>query len=183
VRVEPLVAERWADFERLFGPRGACAGCWCMFFRQTRKEFEAGKGEANRLAMKAIVEGGEAPGLIAYDGEEPVGWCAVAPRERYSALQRSRNLKPVDEQPVWSVVCFFVAKSHRGRGVTVALLGAAAEYVREQGGMIVEGYPAVAEKELPPVWAYIGVKRAFEKAGFTEVARPSDKKVIMRRYL
>lgn len=178
----PLTVDRWHDFERLFGPRGACAGCWCMFFLQTRKDFEANKGEANREAMRARVAAGEVPGLLAYDGDEPVGWCAVSPKERFTTLQRSRWMKPVDDQPVWAVPCFFVAKAYRRKGVTVGLLEAAATYVKAQGGTILEGYPSDQPAAVADVWAYTGLAGAFRKAGF-ETVYTNGKRSIMRRNL
>jgi GNAT superfamily N-acetyltransferase len=179
----PVTSERWDDFAKLFGPRGACSGCWCMHFRLSPKEFSAGKGESNRQAMKAIVDSGAAPGLLAYVDGEPAGWCALAPREAYPRLERSRTLKPVDDQPVWSVTCFFVAKPYRRQGLSVALLNAAADYVRDQGGHILEGYPDVPGGALPDPFVFKGIASAFAKAGFTEVARPSATRAIMRRYL
>ncbi|MCH7859466.1 MAG: hypothetical protein IID14_07170 [Candidatus Marinimicrobia bacterium] len=96
----PVTPDRWQDFEQLFGDRGACGGCWCMWLRLKRSEYDAQKGAGNRRAMQAIVDSGEIPGLLAYDGDQPVGWCAVGLREVYPLLQRSRTLKPVDDQPV-----------------------------------------------------------------------------------
>ncbi|MBN2170907.1 MAG: GNAT family N-acetyltransferase [Candidatus Krumholzibacteriota bacterium] len=155
-----------------------------MWYRQSRREFEARKGEGNRRSMQALVAAGEEPGLLAYAGGEPVGWCAVAPRERYPRLAGSRILKPVDGQPVWSVVCFFVRKDWRGRGVTRALLDAAVDFVRARGGRIVEGYPVEPKKgRLPDAFAYHGLATAFRKAGFREVARRSPTRPIMRRRL
>jgi hypothetical protein len=92
----PVNAGRWSDLEELFGERGACGGCWCMFWRLPRKEFDAGKGAGNKRALKKIVKDSNQPGIIAYVGKEPVGWCSVAPREQFIALERSRILKPVD---------------------------------------------------------------------------------------
>jgi GNAT superfamily N-acetyltransferase len=182
VEFEPLTRDRWADFERLFGANGACGGCWCMWFRQSNKEFEAAKGEANRLAMKALVDGGEEPGILAYVDGEPAAWCALAPRSSYGRLARSRILKPVDEQPVWSVVCFFVDRRFRGRGLTVGLLAAAAEHVRRRGGPLLEGYPVEPRKaRAPSVFMFHGLASAFTRAGFTEVGRRSETRPIMRR--
>jgi GNAT superfamily N-acetyltransferase len=183
--VRPLTPERWPDFEALFGPRGAYGGCWCMFFRLPRKDFTAGcadRGAGNRRAMRALVRGGAVPGLLAYDGEVPVGWCALAPREDYGGLARSRIAKPIDDRPVWSATCFFVARTHRRRGVTVALLNAAAKHVAAQGGRILEGYPTTGSTGAwADVTAYHGTVAAFEKAGFKEVARPSRTRAVMRR--
>src|SRR3954454_12233698 len=105
ITYRPLTPERWDDFATLFGPRGACGGCWCMTWRLPRSQFNEQKGDANRRAMKRIVAKGPPPGILAYDGKTPVGWRAVAPREVYAALERSRVLKPIDDQPVWSVSC------------------------------------------------------------------------------
>ena len=155
-----------------------------MFWRQTKREFERRKGAANREAMKSLVDCGEVPGLLAYRGEEPVGWCSVAPRERFGRLDRSRILKPVDEKPVWSVVCFFVDRRHRRRGLSAAILCAAVEYVRERGGAVVEGYPVEPRKEsVPDVFVSTGLARAFAAAGFVECARRSETRPIMRYYI
>lgn len=177
----PLTPERWADLESLFGQRGACGGCWCMCWRLPRKQFQAGKGEGNRQAFFHVVEAGPAPGVLAYRGGAPAGWCAVAPRSEYPALERSRVWKAVDDEPVWSVSCFFVAKEYRRQGLSVRLLEAACAYARSQGASVVEGYPLEPEKGLQPdVFVWTGLVSAFRKAGFTEVARRSPTKPIMR---
>src|SRR6185312_8724909 len=137
----PLTTERWADLETLFGPRGACGGCWCMTWRLTRSEYERNKGESNRLAFRTIVESGVPIGLLAYCEREPVGWCAIAPRESFPTLDRSRILKRIDDEPVWSVVCFFVKRGYRRSGVSTRLLRAAVDFACERGAQIVEGYP------------------------------------------
>ena len=182
IEYHALTADRWPDFECLFGDNGACGGCWCMWFRLANREFEAAKGEGNRAAMRALVEAGEEPGILAYVDGEPAAWCALAPRERYGRLARSRVLKPVDDEPVWSVVCFFVDRRHRGRGLTVGLLDAAAEHARRRAATLLEGYPVEPRKErAPPVFMYHGLVSAFRRAGFTEVARRSETRPIMRR--
>lgn len=176
-----LTPERWLDFERLFGKRGAAGGCWCMWWRLPGKEFDAGKGEGNRRAMKAIVDAGRVPGLLAYHRGQPVGWCAVAPRAEYVRLERSRILARVDEEVVWSAVCFYVAKSYRRKGVALRLLKAAVEYVRSRGGKIVEGYAVEPKKSsTPDLFAYHGLASMFRSAGFKEVARRSETRPIMR---
>lgn len=142
----PVNAGRWHDFETLFGERGACAGCWCMWWRIRRSEFEKNKGEKNKKAMRSIILGGEVPGILAYWDGQPVGWCSVAPRDQYSVLERSRILKPLDSRPVWSVVCFFIDKRFRKQGLTVNLLKAATIYVKQNGGNLIEGYPVEPQK-------------------------------------
>jgi GNAT superfamily N-acetyltransferase len=177
----PLTPDRWRDLKDLFGERGAAGGCWCMWWRLTKKEFDAGKGEGNRKAMKAIVEEGRVPGILAYHRRRPVGWCSVAPRNEFPRLERSRILKPVDAQPVWSVVCFFIAKPYRRKGVAAALLEAAVKYVGSRGGKIVEGYALEPKKGTSPdVFAYHGPAALFRSVGFREVARRSETRPIMR---
>jgi hypothetical protein len=152
-----------------------------MWWRLTAKQFEQQKGEANRRAMKRIVRSGEIPGLLAYHDGEPVGWCSVAPREAYPRLDRSRILKRVDDHPVWSVVCFFVAKAYRRRGVMRSLIEAAIDYVGSQGGATLEGYPTEPKGERSPdLFLFHGVPSAFLEAGFVEVARRSKNRPIMR---
>jgi GNAT superfamily N-acetyltransferase len=181
---KPVTPDRWSDLEALFGPRGACAGCWCMYWRQTPSEFEQMKGEGNRLALQSLVEAGEEPGILAYAAGKPVGWVCVAPRRVFSTLERSRILKPVDEQPVWSVVCFFVAWQYRRKGVTVELLKAALEHAKRHGARIVEGYPVEPkDARSPDTFMYHGLASAFLKAGFTEVMRRSQTRPIMRKFL
>src|SRR5881409_2274338 len=116
-----LTPARWRDLEKLFGDRGACGGCWCMWWRLKRSQFERQKGQENRRALKAIVDSGETPGLLGYTRGEPIAWRAIAPRELYPVLERSRILKRVDDEPVWSIVCLFVARPFRRQGVTVLL--------------------------------------------------------------
>jgi len=177
----PLTPERWPDFEALFGARGACAGCWCMYWRLSRSQLTAQAGDGNRLNMHALVHTGEEPGILAYAGYQPVGWCAVGPRESFPTLGRSRILKPVDDQPVWSVVCFFVARLSRRQGLTVGLLKAAAEFAKKNGARIIEGYPVEPrEGKAPDVFVFTGLARAFQQAGFVEVARRSETRPIMR---
>ena len=180
----PLTPRRWDDLVALFGPRGACGGCWCMWWRLKHSHFERQKGEENKRGLKRIADSGQIPGLLAYADGEPVGWCSVAPREAYPRLGRSRILKRVDNQPVWSVVCFFVDKRFRRRGVTVKLLGAAVEHAEKHGAKIIEGYPVEPRKgSTPDPFAFTGLVSAFRKAGFVEVLRRSDTRPIMRCHI
>ncbi len=182
--IHPVTPDRWGDFARLFGKRGACGGCWCMYWRMTRSEFEKSKGAGNRRKMKRLIDSGHVPGVLAYVGEEPVGWCSVAPRAMFGSLDRSRILKPVDDKPVWSIVCFFVAKEYRRKKITVRLLEAACTYARKQGAKMIEGYAVEPKKsEMPDVFAFHGLAAAYREAGFTEVARRSPTRPIMRRKL
>ena len=179
----PVIHGRWNDLEQLFGVRGACGGCWCMLWRTSRKEFESSKGEGNKLAMKDIVESGEVPGILAYHEGKPVGWCSIGPRDRFPALSRSRILKPLDDRPCWSITCLFTEKSYRKKGLSIQILKAASGYAFSQGAELVEGYPVEpkSEKDVPPVFAWTGISGAYIQAGFTEVARRSPTRPIMRK--
>ena len=179
-----LTPERWKDLEVLFGERGACGGCWCMWWRLKRSQFEKQKGQENKKNFRKIVNSGEIPGLLAYANGQPIAWCSIAPREMYSVLERSRILKRIDDEPVWSVVCFFVAKPFRHKGVTLKLLKAAVKYAMECKAGIVEGYPVEPKKtSMPDAFAFTGLAATFHKAGFVEVLRRSETRPIMRCFI
>jgi len=180
---QPVTPERWRDLEALFGEHGAYGGCWCMWWRLTRSEFAKQLGQGNKEAFKRIVDAGEIPGLLAYADGRPVAWCSVAPRETFPALERSRTLKRVDDKPVWSIVCFFIAKSARRKGVMQKLLRAAVECARAHGAKIVEGYPVEPTGSLSGSSGFTGVVSTFRKAGFVEVLRRSKTQPIMRCYV
>jgi GNAT superfamily N-acetyltransferase len=182
LKFRPATAARWSDLEGLFGERGACGGCWCMFWRLPRKEWEAKRGSGNKNALRKIVANSRTPpGVLAYAGKEPIGWCAVAPRQEYVVLERSRILKSIDHQPVWSISCLFVKRPFRRQGVSTLLLQAAVELAAKKGAKIVEGYPVEPSMEkMPDPFLWHGVPSAFVAAGFTEVARPSKSRPIMR---
>lgn len=181
LQVQPATPDRWSDLEALFGARGACASCWCMWWRMKRAEFDRQRGEGTKEALKQLVAAGEPPGLLVYVDGKPVGWCSVGPRSVFSALERSRILKRVDDLPVWSVVCFFVSRPYRNQGLMARLLQEAVAYAAGHGAKIVEGYPVEPKKErMPDIYAYTGTASAFRKAGFSEVARRSETRPIMR---
>lgn len=186
--VVPATRERWEDLANLF--RGAPAsGCWCMYFRLRREEYGANirgrSGTTNKEAMRRVIEAGKEPGLLAYAGETPVGWCSVGPREEYEYLQQSKALFPVDDTPVWSIVCFFVRAGWRGKGIAKVLLDASIRYAREHGARVVEAYPSDPAKgkdgRLAEISAYTGVLPMYEALGFVKVAqRRKGGRTIMR---
>lgn len=152
-----------------------------MFWRIPRKQFEEQKGVGNRRALKKIVTKGRPPGVLCYVGTEVVGWCAVAPREEYIALERSRILKPVDDKPVWSVSCLFVKKPYRRKGISAKLLRAAVDFAKSHGAKTVEGYPTEPSNEkMPDPFLWHGIASSFVAAGFKEVVRRSSTRPIMR---
>lgn len=178
--IKPIKRNLWPDLEELFGLNGACGGCWCMFWKLRGKAYDVSRGSAARQMHKSLVDGGTVTGLLAYLDGEVVGWVAVEPRRAYEKLAHSRTLKPVDDEEVWSVTCFYVAKKYRKQGITVGLLEAAVEHVRSQGGKIVEGYPVDVEEQAAPPFIFTGTASAFRQAGFKEVARNSPTRPIFR---
>jgi GNAT superfamily N-acetyltransferase len=155
-----------------------------MWWRLKRAEFTAMGSAGRRAAMKELVEGGVVPGLLGYLDGRAVAWCSVAPREQFGRLNRSPVLRPLDNHPVWSIVCFFIHPDYQGRGLLRFMLDGAIEYVRGQGGRVIEAYPdQPRDKPRPPDQMYMGVPGVYARAGFVEVARPSRAKLIMRRYL
>jgi len=155
-----------------------------MWWRLKRSEFERQKGKKNKAALKKIVRSDQVPGILAYAEGEPIAWCSVGPRETYPALERSRVLKRIDDKPVWSVVCLFVARGFRRKGVSVRILKAAVDFAKKNGAKIVEGYPIEPKKgKWPDAFVWTGLPSAFLKAGFKEVHRGSPTRPIMRYFI
>ena len=181
---EPLTQGNWGKFEALFGPRGACGNCWCMFYRLSAPEFREGKFEdGNKQAMKEIVEAGRPAGIMALFEGEAVAWCAFAPREDYVKLSKSRVHKPIDDKAVWSIPCMFIHKDFRNNGVSVALLKGVVAWAEENGIKIIEAYPTIPTTErLPDSFAWIGLYKSFERAGFEIVDRKSPNRPMVRYY-
>ena len=155
-----------------------------MYWLTRGKAFGTGKGEPNKKAMKTLADAGKKPGLIGYLDGVPAAWCALSPREAYDRLEHSKTLARVDDKPVWSVVCFFVAKGHRKHGLGTRMLEAAADHARSRGAAILEGYPTdTAGGTLPDPFVFSGLAEIFLKAGFEEVARRSKSRPIFRKKL
>lgn len=182
---EPLTRQHWSAFTELFGAKGACGNCWCMSFRLSNREFEEGKAnDGNRDRMKALVWDDKPVGLLAFHQGKAIAWCAFAPREEFAKLQRSRVHKPIDALPVWSVPCFFVHKDYRRLGVSVALLKGLVAYARKQNIRVIEAYPVIpTQDKLPDVFAWIGLYRSFEDAGFEIADRTSKNRPMVRYYM
>jgi len=184
IKCRHLDKSRWKDFEELFGERGACGGCWCMSWRLKPKDYEMQKGTGNKKAMRKIINNNETPGIIAYLNKKPIGWCAVAPREEYIRLANSKVLARIDDKPVWSITCFFVAKPFRKMGISVELLKGVIKFCKRKKVKILEAYPTEPYSEnIPAVFAWTGIPSAFEKVGFKAVERRSPKRPIMRYYI
>jgi len=186
VKVVPATAERWKDLEALFGPNGAYSGCWCMYWRLKRGDFNKMKGEGRKTLLKNFTSNNQVPGLLAYIDDQSIGWCSIGPREDFTSLEKSRTLRRIDATPVWSIVCFFVAKPYRNKGILSKLLDGAVEYAEQQGAQVIEGYPIdlqthkLAGHTLKGCSGYMGVASIFRAAGFVKVAEANETQLIMR---
>ena len=178
--VHPVTKERWSDLVALFD-RPIVRTCFCMFYRKTGSG--TGVGSDNRKAMKALVNAGIVPGLIGYRDGAPVAWVSLGPREEYAKLRRSPIMKPVDDRPVWSIVCFFVDGEARGGGISERMLRAAVDHARSQGARLLEAYPVDSDGRSHPDDMYFGAKSMYDRAGFHEVARRRPTRPVVRRRL
>ena len=178
-----LSPDNFGDLEALFGrPGGSIVrGCWCMYYRRSGKT-DAWRDE-NREALRELACGDVSPGLVGYLGGTPVGWISLGPREDYLKLRRSSVMKPVDDTEVWSIVCTFVDKEHRGQGLQRRLLAAAIDYARDHGVRTLEAYPVDKAERSHDDFMFFGSRSLYERAGFTEVVRRSPTRVVMRRQL
>jgi GNAT superfamily N-acetyltransferase len=175
----PVTKERWADLVELFD-RPIVRTCFCMYYR---KAGDTGAGKENQRRMKGLVDGGSVPGLIGYEGDVPVAWISLGPREAYDRLRRSPIMKPVDDRPVWSIVCFFVAPEARGQGLSEKMLKAATAYARSQGARLLEAYPVDRPERSHPDAMFFGAKSMYDHAGFSEVARRRPARPVVRKAL
>jgi GNAT superfamily N-acetyltransferase len=177
--VHEVDASRWADFERLFESRGGPKACWCMVWRARGAEAKKTRGAARKSQIKARVDDGVPIGLLRYVDDTPIAWCSIAPRSTYRPLlgEGAAN-EPAGD--VWSLVCFFVRREFRGRGITAQLIEAAAEYARRNGATILEAYPIDPDS---PSYRFMGFVPAFTAAGFEETGRAGTRRHVMRRSL
>jgi GNAT superfamily N-acetyltransferase len=197
LEVHPVTADRWPALAEFFGPSGAYSGCWCTWWRLPAAQFTAGCRDGavgNRETLRGLVAAGRVPGLLGYEGgpgaAPPVGWVSVAPRPEFGRILRSPQLRPAPADPVagdpadasvWAVVCFWIPRRNRGRGIGTELLAAAVAYARSSGARVVEGYPAdTAGARRSPAELYTGTVGMFAGAGFAEVA-PRGRRHIVRR--
>ncbi|HNR02118.1 MAG TPA: GNAT family N-acetyltransferase [Anaerolineaceae bacterium] len=177
----PLTPESWGDFETLFGPNGACAGCWCAWFLMTHREFQKSGKEGHKELMRTLVHSGVEPGLIAYADGVPAGWVALAPRESYKRLATSVVMGPVDEQAVWVIPCFFIHRDYRRQGLMDKLLAAAVEYARGKDVEMLEAFPLEAEGKMSPIQLFTGKASVFRSLGFEQVAQRNDRPVFRKK--
>ncbi|MCL6091671.1 MAG: GNAT family N-acetyltransferase [Actinobacteria bacterium] len=177
IESHPVTADRADDLVQFSEQHGKFRYCSCMRWRMTSTEYKRSTKETRVATLEYLVRHGAPVGVLAYLGGEPVGWCSIAPRETYGALERFRALPRIDDQPVWSVVCFFVDRRVRKAGVTRVLLRAAVEYAQSRGAQVVEGYPV---EPGPRLYTYMGSPSTFREAGFTDVTPPGQARRVMR---
>lgn len=176
LRTRPLRRDDWPRVEALFGERGACGGCWCMWWRVPTggKAWDAAKGAPNRAAFRALVERGDASGVLALSGDTPAGWCAIGPRRDFPRLERSRTLQRAWSEGTWSLNCLYVPARWRGQGIARALVAAAVAHARRHGASEVEAYPQTldAGERQAAAFVWTGVPSLFEAAGFERLSPP-----------
>jgi predicted GNAT family acetyltransferase len=184
LKYKELTPETWYDFEKLFGDKGACDGCWCTYWRQSHSEYNKNKGEFNKKIMKSLVESGHIPGLLFYENSEPVAWCSISPRKDFVRLEKSKILKSIDNKDVISITCFFIPRVYRGKGLQKQIIEHIINYCKTKAIKIIEAYPIAPKKSTyPPAFAWTGFASIFIKLGFKEVARRSETRPIMRLVL
>jgi GNAT superfamily N-acetyltransferase len=186
LQIRPLTPGRWRDLVKLFESRGCsiARGCWCMYYRESGRQVvppQSTLAEVRRKRMQALCEQGPPPGLLAYAGREAVGWVTLGPRAEFLKLAKSVVMKPVDDKPVWSIVCFVVRPDMRHRGVAHALLKAAIDYAARRGATLLEAYAVDKKERSQDDWLWHGTKSMYDKAGFVEVARRKPQRPVMRR--
>lgn len=188
IAIKPLTRDTWDDLVELFGRPGAsiARGCYCMCYRRSGKH-ERPPGvtysESNKRALKALIDRGVVPGLIGYEKGGPVGWVSLGPRADYAKLRRSPVMKPVDEKPVWSIICFFVDAKARHRGVAAELLKGAIAWAKKQRVTLLEAYPFDKPRRSVDDFMWFGAKAMFDRAGFVEVARRKPLRPVVRKSL
>lgn len=178
---KPLTKETWPNLQILFGDKGACGGCWCMYWRLAHKEYENGKGNTNKSRFFDLIEKELPLGVLAFYDDEPVGWCSISPKSELVRLKNSRLFKTIETIPAWSITCLYIHKKHRNKGMSSELIAAATEYALENGATTVEAYPIIPKaKRTPPAFAWVGFANSFIKSGFKEVIQASENRLIVR---
>lgn len=192
ITVTPANQASCEDLQTIFGLRGYAASCQCQWFKGSRQEWEAMSREERAFRLRQQTDCGypdseTTTGLVAYLGEEPIGWCAVEPRLAYPRLRDMRvpwsgRDEDKDDDSVWAVTCFVTRVGYRRRGVARALVSAAIEYARRRGARAVEGYPMITHPGEELTWGelYVGSRGMFADAGFVEVSHPTKRRVVMR---
>ncbi len=183
LKIRAVTIADWPNIETLFGGKGACGGCWCMWWRVPRggKLWEESKGEPNRQKLHDLVRTGRLHAVMAFHKDQPVGWCTFGPRDTFPRIRTVRALQRETCPGTWSIVCFYVASKWRNSGVARRLLEAATKMALSLGASEVEAFPVVPKKPpapVPPTFAWTGVPRMFEASGYVQIERAAELRPI-----
>ena len=187
--IRPLTSSDSDAFVTLFGPQGACYGCWCTYLRLPPKVRAATTAAERRDHMLARIAAGPPPGLIGWQGKAPVAWMQIGPRADVPEFNNMRRAStplpdaPADDPHVWAISCFFTASKARGLGLSHAMVAAGIAHARAQGARILEAAPIDAAKHAKSVGLFVGSTAVFARAGFVEVARQKPGRPLMRLVL
>jgi GNAT superfamily N-acetyltransferase len=184
----PVTPDRFEDFADIVNPNRRAAACWCLSHRLRAKDIRELGGDSREQAMRRLCERENPPGVVTYLDGVPVGWCSISPRAEIPHLVASKLIRPIDEVPVWSIICIVVRAGHRRTGVSAALLDGAVEYAVSRGAPAIEAYPVDPPGRMDTTMAFVGTRRMFEKAGFevvgtTDAVASRMPRLIMRRAL
>jgi predicted GNAT family acetyltransferase len=182
VNVRPAGPDSWQDVATVMGERGDPSRCFCQYFRLRGKAWSGSSPENNRESLQAqVCDGERPPGVLAYDGDAPVGWCAVGPRTSYPRVVASPNWR-TDHPDAWVITCFVVPVGHRRQGIAGELVQGAVDLARSQGATTVEAcaVDTATAGRIPSADLYRGPLSIYLDAGFTEVSRTSPQRVLVR---
>lgn len=174
-KFRPIDTESWSDFEMLMESKGSPHNCWCTAWIDIEKKNKKPEKSEKKASIKKRIKNGTPIGLLAYSNNEPIGWCAVAPREAYKPLGGDET-----KDQVWSVVCFFIKRDFRGQSLTNLLLEEAIEYAKNHGAKYIEGYPVAPDS---PSYRFMGFKSTFKKANFKFIKNAGSRRNVMLREL
>jgi GNAT superfamily N-acetyltransferase len=184
----PVTPDRFEDFADVINPNRRATHCWCLSHRVNAGEIESLGGGSREAAMRALCERKNPPGVVTYLDGTPVGWCSIGPRSEIPRLEGSKLIRPVDDVPVWSIICVVVRGGYRRRGVVGHLLEGAVSYAAAAGAPAVEAHPVDPTGRMDTTMAFVGTRSMFEKADFsvvgtTDAVASRMPRLVMRRTL
>jgi len=184
--IHPVTPEHRDAFQQVMGPSGACYGCWCTLFLMRPKDRQASTAQDRRDLMLGRIDAGPPPGLLMWQGNDPVGWMQIGPRARVPEWNNPRRSStplpdaPADDPGVWAITCFFLKSAVRGRGLSHDFVAAGIDYARANGARVLEASPMDQAKRSKSIGLFVGSTAVFERAGFETVARQKPNRPLMR---
>lgn len=184
----PVTPDRFDDLADVINPNRRETHCWCLSHRVGAKEIAELGGGSREQAMRALCARDVPPGVVTYRDGTPVGWCNIGARSDIPRLRQSKLIRPVDDVPVWSIVCTVVRSGHRRQGVTQQLIEGAVQWARSQGAPAVEAHPVDPDGRMDLTMAFVGTRAMYERAGFevigqTDAVASKMPRLVMRRTL